>query len=125
MTNRPTYKELDGKIRQARDLVSRGRVSFVSQEIISMDAEALGFSSGEEMAEVLSALLGEILPEHYAGANPPQRSYEERIRGSELFAFRLEFSRFGRMIYLKFALVHETLWVVSLHPDRPLDGERP
>jgi hypothetical protein len=72
----------------------------------------------QEVPEILFELLQKMAPEHYAGTRPPQRSYEEDLGGSELYAFKIESKRLGCLIYLKFALQDGYLWVVSFHENK-------
>lgn len=115
---RPTYKELTGKIRAARDAVERSAVFLLHQELLIADALDLGYLIEEELEEVLLSLLDEAHPSRYAGTHPPQRSYEQEISGMELFAFVVDCSRLACRVYFKFALRGDALWVVSLHRDR-------
>jgi len=83
-----------------------------------MDALDLGYLIESELRSVLIATLDEASPAHYVGGRPPQRSYEQKIKDLELFAFELESNRFQCRIYLKFALTGNVLWLVSLHQTR-------
>jgi hypothetical protein len=114
---RPSHKELTTKIRQARIAVSNRRVEIVDPVAVAADALELGYLVAE-MKSVLSRILDEFGPGHYAGRRPPQRSYKERIRGCELYAFRWESTLFGCPVYVKFALKEDTLWLASLHLHR-------
>jgi hypothetical protein len=55
----------------------------------------------------------------YMGTRPAQRSYEPAISGCELYAFKTTSKMIGCKIYYKFTIKDETLWLVSLHKDRP------
>ncbi|MBU2490884.1 MAG: hypothetical protein KKA60_15980 [Proteobacteria bacterium] len=122
--NRPSHKELSGKIRQAEALVREGSTYVLSPLALAADAVDLDYSMGE-LPEVLGDLLEEILPDQYAGTSPPQRSYEEQIRDAELFPFRWNCVRFLALIYFKFTIRGHAFWLVSLHPDRREGGGRP
>lgn len=114
---RPSHKELNNKILLAKEAVSEESVSILNPIVIAIDALNLGYLV-EEINKVLLEILNELRPNYYAGSHPPQRSYEAKIEGSELFAFRWISGRFGCRIYFKFALKQLHLWVVSLHEDR-------
>ena len=58
---------------------------------------------------------------HYAGSRPPQKSYKQDIEGLELFPFVIESHRFVCRVYFKFAIIEDSLWLVSLHQDRPME----
>jgi len=66
--------------------------------------------------------MAELRPEHYCGARPPERSYESKTRGAEMFAFLWDSKRFNRRMYVKLALVgsgsSQAVYIYSLHPSR-------
>lgn len=121
--NRPSHKELFGKLRSARQAIEKGQVALLNQLALATDAIELGYSIETELNAVLIELLEETTPVNYTGTRPPQRSYEQDIQGLELFAFNVESKRFKCRVYLKFAMAGEVLWLVSLHQDRPLKEE--
>jgi hypothetical protein len=114
---RPTYSEIQRKIKQAGEAIARNDFRVLKPSIVALDALELGIQI-EEIDSVLVELLDEIKPGNYAGTYPPQRSYEDEISQRELFAFRWLSKRLGSMTYLKFAFEGRHLWLVSLHPDR-------
>lgn len=114
---RPSYKELNNKIEQARKAALESRISIVDPETIAADALEIGYLV-EDISNVLVDILNEITPGNYAGQKPPQRSYEDKIKGSELFAFRWESKFFGCAIYLKFTVIKDQMWLVSFHQAR-------
>lgn len=72
----------------------------------------------DDLPALLPCLLDELNPALYRGARPPQRSYEDLIEGSELYAFSWQSQAFGCDMYFKFTLKNDCLWIVSLHQDR-------
>jgi len=118
---RPSNKELFGKLRDARAAVKKGRIFLIDQDVIAEDAIELGYDIGDELIEILAELLDETSMIHYAGSRPPQRAYKKEIKDLELFPFVVESRRFMCRIYFKFALFEESLWLVSLHLDRPME----
>lgn len=121
--NRPSKKELYNKIRDARAAAAAGRIEIVEAIAIAGDALDLDYDLETELVAVLGQLLEMITPEHYKGSRPPQKSYEAKIEGLELFAFVVDAPRFDCRVYLKFALAQETLWLVSLHKNRPQEED--
>jgi hypothetical protein len=115
---RPSTKELYKKLREAKAAVKKGMVLLLDQEVIACDAIELGYVVDDELMEVVSALLEEATPGHYAGSRPPQKSYEKEIKGLELFALKINSSRFRCKVYFKFTLSGDYLWIVSLHRHR-------
>jgi hypothetical protein len=116
--NRPTYKELDSKINEAKNAVTKGAVNLINPEAVASDAIQLGYLLETELPDVLLSVLSNTKPDHYAGKRPPSRSYENKIIMSELFAFRTRSERFQCKIYLKFTLFDEELFLISLHKNR-------
>ena len=114
---RPTYSEIQRKIKQAGEAIARNDFRVLKPSIVALDALELGIQI-EEKDSVLLELLEEIKPGNYAGTYPPQRSYEDEISQRELFAFRWLSKRLGCMSYIKFAFEASHLWLVSLHSDR-------
>lgn len=114
---RPSHKELNKKVKLAKVAISGERVDIVDPASIAADALELGYLT-EDILKILAEILDEITPENYVGTRPPQRSYEEKIRNCELFAFRWESRRFGCELFLKFTLKDDIMWLVSLHPHR-------
>ena len=119
---RPSYKELNNKIKQAKDAALRNRISIVNPVSVAANALELGYLV-KDVSNILSDILKEITPYDYIGQYPPQRSYEPDIFESELFAFRWVSKRLGCNTYLKFAIDEEQMWLVSLHRDRNTKGD--
>jgi hypothetical protein len=115
--HRPTPKELNNKLKEAKEAVARHRIAIVNPVSFSADALDLGYLIAD-ISDILPDLFDEIIPSYYAGHKPPQRSYEDKIKGCELFAFQWESPCSGCDIYLKFALQDGCLWLVSLHRSR-------
>jgi len=119
---RPSHRELLGKLRTAKEAASEKRIRFVEPDSILSDLLALDFLV-EDLTERLPEILSEIQPGDYQGQRPPARSYERSILDCELFAFRWSSKVFGCLMYLKFAIQRDYLWIVSLHEHRqPEEG---
>ena len=114
---RPSYREVDQKLRQAREAAARNQISIVNPISFAVDALSLDFSV-EDIANILIDILEEITANNYVGQYPPQRSYEDRILDYELYPFRWNSKVFGCKAYLKFTIKDGQLWLVSLHEDR-------
>ena len=114
MSIRPTHKELTRKIKQAIQAISEGRIYILDPEIIAKDALELGYRISD-LSDLLIDALSVLSPNDYIGHYPPDRSYEEKIKGTELFTFRAYSEVLGCNVYLKFALIEESIWIVSLH----------
>ncbi|MFW5909055.1 MAG: hypothetical protein ACOCR8_05405 [Desulfosalsimonas sp.] len=121
--NRPSKKELFNKIRDARDAVVHERIEIMEADVIAADAIELDFDVETELKSILEDLLSNITPDDYVGSRPPQRSYESKIAGLEIFAFVSKSSYFDCSVYLKFALTEDAFWLVSLHKNRPKKEE--
>ena len=114
MNIRPTHRELTGKIKQAVKAVSDGWICILDQEILARDALELGYRVSD-LSDILIDLLSAILPEDYIGHQPPEKSYEDKIKGIELFVFKAYSQVLGCNVYLKFGLKGEFIWIISLH----------
>jgi hypothetical protein len=114
---RPSHKEINRKIKEAKEAVSKNRISILSPVSLAVDALELGLDL-RSISNTLTGLLEEITPGHYVGLYPPQRSYEDEIKDCELFAFRWLSKRLGCRTYLKFTMKDNKMWLVSFHEDR-------
>ena len=114
---RPSPKEINAKIKQAKEALSQNRISVVNPMSVAADALELGINI-QRIRDILIDLLKEITPNDYAGQYPPQRSYEPEIRDSELLAFQWLSKSLGCKVYLKFTFKENQLWLVSLHQTR-------
>ena len=84
---RPSKKELFGKLRNAKAAVNQGNIFLIDQDVIAEDAIELGYDIGDELRQVLAELLEEINVYHYAGARPPQKVLQAGYRGPRAFPF--------------------------------------
>ena len=114
---RPSIKELYGKIKQAKTATEENLISLINPDVIAIDAIELGYEVSK-LKRILWGILEEITTEDYVGTRPPQRSYENKIQGFELFAFRWVSKTFGCKSYLKFSINKGNIYLVSLHKDR-------
>ena len=119
--DRPSHKEINRRIKQAKEAVSESRISILNPVIVAADTLELGLNL-QNLSNILIDLLEEIKPNDYAGQYPPQRSYEDEIKDCELLAFRWLSKKLGCKVYLKFTLKGNKLWLVSLHEDRKETG---
>ncbi|MBW1998006.1 MAG: hypothetical protein JRJ29_08600 [Deltaproteobacteria bacterium] len=119
---RPRYRELDRKLRQAIEVsLDWDSVQIINSKAIISDLLELDVGI-DELKRNLSKIFEEIKPKDYKGAYPPQRSYEDQILNCELLAFKWQSRFFGCPMYLKFAIKEDFLYLVSLHRDRPKRG---
>ncbi len=117
MMERPSYRELNLKLKQVREAAASKRIRLLQPDSILADLLNLDYLV-EDLANDLPAILQEVSPGDYRGQSPPKKSYEKAILGFELFAFRWDSKVFGCRMYLKFAVKGQDLWIVSLHRDR-------
>ena len=115
---RPSHKEITKKISQAKEALKKHKLYFINQSSLASDALELGFLFDTEINDVLTNLLNKASPENYAGVKPPQKSYEQKISGAELFAFRVQSDILNDIIYFKFTLAKGCLYIISLHKHR-------
>ena len=114
----PSRKTITGKVLLAQKASKKGDIVLVTPDVIVADLMELG-RSVEEIPQILFELLKNTSPDDYVGTHPPQRSYETVIPGCELFAFRTKSKTIGCTVYYKFTIKDDSLWLVSLHRDRP------
>lgn len=119
--NRPSHRELSGKINAAKKAVKEDHIRLINQSVLVADALELGYLFEDEFLDIFSDLLNNTNPEHYAGAKPPQESYETEIKGMELFAFKTYSNILELMVYYKFSIKNNFCYLVSLHKNR--EGE--
>lgn len=115
---RPSWRELDGKLRTARARAAAGDWAPAAPEKLQPQFAALGLYSVQERTEGIVAALEEIGPSDYVGSYPPERSYEAGVRGRELYPFRWSSGRFHRLMYMKFVHTQDRIYVISLHEAR-------
>lgn len=115
---RPSYKEINGKIKTAKIALADNRVRIINKKALISDAFELGYLFDDDFVEILDDLLNKTTPEHYTGTRPPLRSYESDIHGIELFAFTVKSTILDVMIYYKFSIKDNYCYLVSLHEDR-------
>lgn len=112
---RPSFKEISGKLNQAKTAIENGNVQILNMLSILADADELGYLVDEDLGELLVELLSQSSLKNYKGGRPPEKSYEQVIAGAELFAFVIEENSLNKPVYYKFSLVKETFYLVSLH----------
>jgi hypothetical protein len=117
MKGRPSYKELSGKIKKAKELFLSGKFQLITEndKVITSDLDKLGVISAIEQKELISEALHNIRPEDYAGSRPPEASRKSSIERKELFAFCYDSELINQRLYIKFALGSEMLFFVSFH----------
>lgn len=115
---RPSHKEISKKIAQAKVAVENGHVQILNMVSLVADAEELGIVIENELEGLLIELLNESSMDNYVGNRPPQKSYQQTIKGAELFAFAVRKTSLNGPVYYKFSIVKGMLHLVSLHRDR-------
>ncbi len=66
--DRPSHKEINRKIKQAKEAVLENRVSFIDATSIASDTLELGYMISE-ISDILVDLLAELTPEAYMLGN--------------------------------------------------------
>jgi hypothetical protein len=107
---KPTDRELQGKIREFRDLVLLDRWITVDPDQIKRDLDELEDKfdvetwDPKELTKLILTITDEIRPVHYHGQHPPERAYQREIKGESLYPFCWDSACFGVRMYFKFAL---------------------
>lgn len=122
MPPRPSNREICKKISDALEALRAGRISLALDKHLVGDLAELEVESAD-LPQLLIQLVEEIQTagpiECYAGARPPQRSYETEIRNHELWAYSWHSERLQRPMYLKFVLTNQCYVYVDCHADSP------
>ncbi len=115
---RPSHRELRGKLLRAEDLIAASRWAPAIEIKLLDDLHRLGLFTAGAQAEALTAALAEIDPGHYAGRRPPEKAYEKRVFGLDMFAFCWHSIVFRRTMYLKFCVTKDILFILSFHESK-------
>jgi hypothetical protein len=125
---RPSPKELWGKIAEAKVLIQKGKWAPSSPAKLKADFDELESVLGvetallEDQTAILVKALEELQAQHYAGSRPPTPSYEEASRNLDMFPFRWKSAHLNCEMYFKFCLggadKGRRAWVLSIHPHR-------
>jgi len=86
MIKRPSYSEIQRKIRQAREAILKNNFSILKPTVIAIDALELGIHF-EEINPVLIDLLDEIGPGNYEGQYPPRGPMKVKFSGPSFLHF--------------------------------------
>ena len=106
--NRPSYRELDKKIKAAKNSLIERNGIFANVNKVVGELNELEVESSDRIWKLIIELLDEISPEEYAGKRPPDKSYETKIEKTELYAFCWNSKKLGKKMYIKFALKENT-----------------
>lgn len=79
------------------------------------DWQKLGLYTPEEQDIALQKAVEEISPKHYYGPRPPVRCTEEAFEGREILGFCWDSRHFGKLMYFRFGITEDRLWVSSIH----------
>lgn len=117
-TNRPSYRELEKKLKAAKSALINQNGSYANFNKVVGELNKLEIESEHQIWKLILELLEEITPKDYAGGKPPQKSYEKGIENQELYPFCWHSQKLGKKMYLKFALMDNRYYYVSLHKSK-------
>lgn len=119
VNQRPTHKELTGKLRAARAWLASNQGQIVSPNKIRDDLTGLKINSTKELWPLVRVALEEITAEDYCGTRPPQKSYEDLSGGLEESAYCWVSQHFGKKMYLRFFMAKTGAFLFSsMHESR-------
>ncbi len=121
MAERPSYRELNNKLSAAKDFIAKSQWAPAEPVKLAPDFRRFDLYTEEEQSSALLAALEEIEPGRYIGRQPPEKAYEKRVYGLDLFAFCWPSRKFGCTMYMKFCVTKDALYVVSFHESRERD----
>ena len=81
---RPTVKELDKKIRTAREVFSRDGYRPANPAKLAADFSKLRLFDLNRQTGAIAAVLSEIGAKYYCGSHPPDQSYEDSTKNADL-----------------------------------------
>jgi hypothetical protein len=123
---RPSDREIWKKIADALEALRAGRWQPGIAKHFADDMAELELDSTPDLAALLIQFLEEIKQAGpvacYKGTRPPQKSYESEIENLELWAYAWHSGRFGKRMYLKFALKNQCYINVRCHENRPQES---
>src|SRR5258708_7918741 len=101
---RPSHKELNGKLEQARRLL--GSFGYTPVDPLKLGADFYDWElfSADEQMEALERALAEVTAAHYRGISPPAKAFERIVMNEERFVFIWTSPTFEKKMYLKFCL---------------------
>lgn len=115
---RPSVAELNCKIQTAIAIVAGGAKFFFANDLASMAEIRSEDFNIDEIESIVLECLQEIMANDYAGGRPPYKSYEDKIKNSDLFAFAWHSKSRKKRMYLKFVIKNGCFFYVSFHEDR-------
>lgn len=77
--SRPSVRELNNKISQAKQYINSGNILIINPASIEADALELGYNI-VEIKEIHIRYVNKISHEDYVGGRPPQRAYERKTK---------------------------------------------
>jgi len=121
MDQRPTKREIDKRLKEAKQALREGKGAYANAAKISGELTALNVFDATRLWELILRLMEEITLDDYEGAHPPQKSREPAIADCELWAFAWNSSLLKKRMYLKFAVYEGIFYYVSLHKSKFLE----
>ncbi len=115
---RPTNRELDNKIKAAKKAISKKKVYIANLTKMYSDLNELDLGNTEEIWRIVNILLEEISYDDYCGGHPPEQAREQTIEGCDLYAFSWQSTKYNRKMYLKFSIMEDFFYLVSIHESR-------
>jgi len=110
MKFRPTKKELNRRLNEARRLFAQDKWAAVDFKTFRKDCFEMCLFTKNEWTEALRNAFKMVTPDNYIGRFPPEKAYNKHIEGRELFAFKYYSKRLYAGIYLKFAICRSILY---------------
>ena len=116
--SRPTKREIDKRLKEARQALQNGQVAFANEAKIIGEIMALEIGETNEIWALILDMIEELELDDYDGHHPPQKSYEPAIADCELWAFTWNSALLKKVMYLKFAIKEGCFYYVSLHKSK-------
>lgn len=118
MVNRPSVREVDKRLKEAKEALQNQRTAFANPAKVVGELSDLEMDDSGEVWGLISLLIDEIRLTDYKGGYPPQKSYEPSIANCELWAFCWQSTSLKKRMYLKFSMREGFFYYVSLHESK-------
>jgi len=122
--NRPSAKEIDKRLKEAKDALRNRRTLFANPSKVVGELARLEIDDSDDVWELISLLIDELQLCDYAGGHPPQKKLRNSIADCELWAFTWMSSVLKKQMYLKFSIKERTFYYVSLHESKFSKNDR-
>lgn len=125
---RPSSGEIIKKVSDAIEALKKEKKAVPNSKHFVSDQDDLGIENTKDLWPLLVALLEEVKTigplDCYAGSSPPQKSYEIKVEGKELWAYSWESQSMNKKMYIKFCLIKGHYFYMGCHESKVKGEEK-